>query len=59
MYAASLDISSAFDTVPHEPSLDAFQSTKVDKFHVKFAGHWLGGRTFRVRIMTEDGQLFG
>ena len=59
MYATSLDISSAFDAVSHGLLLDAFQDTGVDKFRVKFVGHWLRGRTFRVRIMIEDGQLLG
>lgn len=56
-YDAILDISSAFETAPHQLSPDAFQATDVDKFCVKFAEHWPRVRTLRVHIMTEDGQL--
>ena len=56
-YDAILDISSAFETAPHQLLPDEFQATDVDKFCVKLAERWPRVRTLRVHIMTEDGQL--
>ena len=58
VYVASIDVDSAFDTVPHEQLLKTTEKLGVDPYIRRYLHGWLTGRMFTVRIQTSKGRFF-
>ena len=58
VYLASLDISGAFDTVPHQSLVESMMRENINPYFARFIERWLRKRKFSLRLGSQKGRLF-